>query len=111
MQQLYGALLRGPKGQSHAEDRGLAVSSPEGTKALGEGIRSLLECHVEFIHQGHHHLLPVRCPHPGEVPAALHPSWLLSAAAQSSTRASCILFPAFLVEPACLWGACVRLQG
>lgn len=60
VQQLYGALLRGPKGQRQSEGRALAVSSPEGTKALGEGIRSLLERHVEFIHQGHHHLLPVR---------------------------------------------------
>ncbi|CAL8462438.1 g1971 [Coccomyxa elongata] len=58
VQQLYGALLRGPKGQRHTEGLSLSVSSPEGTKALGEGIGSLLERHVEFIHQGHHHLLP-----------------------------------------------------
>lgn len=57
--QLYGAMLRGPKGQRHTDGLSLSVSSPEGTKALGEGIGSLLERHVEFIHQGHHHLLPV----------------------------------------------------
>lgn len=61
MEQLYGALLRGPQGQKRPleDGLGLAVSSPEGTRAVGEGIRSLLERHVEFIHQAHHHLLPV----------------------------------------------------
>ena len=60
IEQLYGAMLRGPSGQQRAGDwAGLGVSSPEGTKALSEGIHSLLEVHVAFIHQAAHHLLPV----------------------------------------------------
>jgi hypothetical protein len=60
VRQLYGPLLQGPRGgRQAAEAARLAVSSPEGTKALSEAIRSLLERHVEFIHQAHHHLMPV----------------------------------------------------
>lgn len=61
VRQLYGTLLRGPSGrQRRQEGSALSVNSPEGTKALSEGIHSLLEGHVEYIHQAQHHLLPVR---------------------------------------------------
>ena len=82
VQQLYGGLLRGPKGQRQSEGLSLSVSSPEGSKALGEGIRLLLERHVQFIHQGHHHLLPVR-PQSKPVLAALRMGyWILHGGGQ-----------------------------
>jgi hypothetical protein len=65
--QLYGALLRGPVAGHISQHRGqleganLGVGSPEGTQALSEAIHALLERHVEYIHQAHHHLMPVGC--------------------------------------------------
>lgn len=65
IEQLYGDLLGGPKqaqrtAQERARAAGLAVASPEGTAALSEGIAGLLKGHVEWQHQAHHRLLPVR---------------------------------------------------
>lgn len=60
VEQIYGALLHGPKKLGPTEGMGLPLRTPQGTKALSEAIHSLLEGHVEYIHQAHHHLLPVQ---------------------------------------------------
>ena len=61
VEQIYGALLHGPKKLPPTQGMRLPVRSPEGTQALSDAIHALLEGHVENIHQGHHHLLPVSC--------------------------------------------------
>ena len=60
VEQIYGALLHGPKKQAPTEGMRLPLRTPGGTKALSEAIHALLEGHIEYIHQAHHHLLPVR---------------------------------------------------
>jgi len=60
VEQIYGALLHGPKKQAATEGIQLPLRTLQGVKALSEAIHALLEGHVEYIHQGHHHLLPVR---------------------------------------------------
>ena len=59
VEHIYGALLHGPKKQAPTEGMRLPLRTPQGTKALSEAIHALLEGHVEYIHQAHHHLLPV----------------------------------------------------
>ena len=60
VERIYGALLHGPKKQAPTEGMRLPLRTPQGTKALSEAIHALLEGHVEYIHQAHHHLMPVR---------------------------------------------------
>ena len=60
VEQMYGALLRGPRKLRLPEGMALPLQTPQGTRALSEAIHSLLEGHVEYIHHAHHHLLPVR---------------------------------------------------
>ncbi len=60
VERIYGALLHGPKKQAPTEGMRLPLRTPQGTKALSEAIHALLEGHVEYIHQAHHHLIPVR---------------------------------------------------
>jgi hypothetical protein len=72
VEQIYGALLHGPRKLPPMQDMGLPVKSPEGTQALSDAIHALLEGRVQYIHQGNHLLLPVSCllqrisiwPHP-----------------------------------------------
>ena len=59
VEQIYGALLHGPKKQAPTDGMRLPLRTPQGTKALSEAIHALLEGHVEHIHQAPHHLLPV----------------------------------------------------
>ena len=60
VERIYGALLHGPKQQAPTEGMRLPLRTPQGTKAFSEAIHALLEGHVEYIHQAHHHLMPVR---------------------------------------------------
>ena len=61
VEQMYGALLRGPRKLRPPEGMSLPLRTPQGTRALSEAIHGLLEGHVEYIHHAHHHLLPVGC--------------------------------------------------
>ena len=61
VEQMYGALLRGPRRLRPPEGMGLPLRTPEGTRALSKAIHCLLEGHVEYIYHAHHHLLPVGC--------------------------------------------------
>ena len=61
VEQIYGALLQGPRKLRPPAGMDLPLRTPQGTRALSEAIHCLLEGHVEYIHHAHHHLLPVGC--------------------------------------------------
>ena len=85
VEQIYGALLHGPKKQGPTEGMRLPLRTPGGTKALSEAIHALLEGHIEYIHQAHHHLLPVR-PSPVPILSSSRPAMPGSLSKQPLTR-------------------------